>query len=205
MKRLSFVLNCLAILLIAPSLLEAQAPAPSLTSTEAGGAASVASLPAGYVIGPEDILSVVFWREKDLSVDVVVRPDGKISLPLLNDVQAAGYTPEQLADVVAKGASKYIADPLATVIIRQIHSRKVFVLGAVGRPGPVLLTSNMTVMQLIAQVGGLLEYADSDNITVVRIENGRERRIRFNYKDVFAGRNTEQNIVLQPGDTVLVR
>lgn len=162
-------------------------------------------LPVGYVIGPEDVLSVVFWRDKELSAEVVVRPDGKISVPLLNDVQAAGYTPEQLADVLVKAATKYIADPTATVIIKEIRSRKVYVLGEVAKPGTVPLIGEMNVLQLIATVGGLLEYADKENITIVRMENGKERRFKFNYKDVVKGKKTEQNIMLKPGDTVVVK
>jgi polysaccharide export outer membrane protein len=162
-------------------------------------------LPEGYVIGPEDVISVVVWREKELSADVVVRPDGKISLPLLNDIQAAGYTPEQLAEIIEKAAVKYVMDSDATVIVKEIRSRKVFVLGEVGKPGVFPLTSELTVLQLIASVGGLLEYADKGNITILRNENGRERRMRFNYNDVIQGKNLQQNILLQPGDTVLVR
>jgi polysaccharide biosynthesis/export protein len=162
-------------------------------------------LPAGYVIGPEDMLAVVFWRDKELSADVVVRPDGKISVPLLNDVQAAGYTPEQLADVLVKAATKYIADPTATVIVKEIRSRKVYVLGEVGKPGTVPLIGEMNVLQLIATVGGLLEYADKENITIVRMENGKEQRFKFNYKDVVKGKKIEQNIMLKPGDTVVVK
>jgi polysaccharide export outer membrane protein len=140
-----------------------------------------------------------------LSVEVVVRPDGKISLPLLNDVQAAGYTPEQLAEIVEKAAMKYVADSDTTVIVKQINSRKVYVLGEVAKPGTVSLTGEMNVLQLIASVGGLQEYADKGNILIIRNENGRERRMRFNYKQVIDGKNLQQNIMLQPGDTVLVR
>jgi polysaccharide export outer membrane protein len=162
-------------------------------------------LPEGFVIGPEDVLSVVVWREKELSADVVVRPDGKISLPLLRDVQAAGYTPEQLAEIIEKAAVKYVKDSDATVIVKEIRSRKVFVLGEVANPGVFPLTSELSVLQLIAAVGGLRDYADKSNITILRHENGRERRLRFNYNDVIAGKNLQQNILLQPGDTVLVR
>jgi polysaccharide export outer membrane protein len=147
----------------------------------------------------------VVWREKELSADVIVRPDGKISLPLLNDVQAAGYTPEQLAEIVEKEAVKYVTDSDATVIVKQINSRKVFVIGEVGKPGAFPLTSEMNVLQLIASVGGLNEYADKGNVMILRIENGRERRFRFNYKEVIEGKKLQQNILLQPGDTVLVR
>ena len=180
------------------------------TQNPTAGAAAVTApagvpLPAGYVIGPEDVLTVVFWRDKELSAEVMVRPDGKISLPLLNDIQAAGYTPEQLSDVLVKTATKYIADPTATVIVKDIRSRKVYVIGEVGKPGTVPLVGEMNVLQLIAVVGGLLEYADKENITIVRTENGKERRFKFNYKEVVKGKKVEQNIMLKPGDTVLVR
>ena len=164
-----------------------------------------APVPKGYVIGPEDVLSVIVWREQEMSSEVVVRPDGKISLPLLNDVQAAGYTPEQLAEIVEKSAKQFVSDSEATVIVRAINSRKVYVIGEVAKPGMFPLTSEMNVLQLIAAVGGLAEYADKSNIMVLRNENGRERRLRFNYKEVIAGRNLQQNIELQPGDTILVR
>lgn len=176
-------------------------------SNQKGASSNAAAvvLPKGYVIGPEDVLSIVVWREKDMSSDVVVRPDGKISLPLLNDVQAAGYTPEQLAEIVEKTAAKYVTDSDATVIVKAINSRKVFVLGEVAKPGTVPLTSEMNVLQLIAQVGGFLEYANKGNVTILRTENGRERRFKFNYNEVVEGRNLQQNIMLQPGDTVLIK
>jgi polysaccharide export outer membrane protein len=160
--------------------------------------------PAGYVIGADDLLSIRFWADTQLSADVVVRPDGKISIPLLNDVQAAGLTPEQLNAVLEKAASKYIAEPDATVIVREVRSRKVYVLGQVARPNQVALNTEMNVLQVLTAVGGLLEYADKSNIIIVRVENGRERRLKFNYNDVVKGKNVQQNILLQPGDTVVV-
>jgi polysaccharide export outer membrane protein len=162
------------------------------------------SLPAGYVIGSDDVLTIVFWREKDLSADVVVRPDGKISLPLLNDVVAAGYTPEQLRAQLVKTAAKFLEDPNATVVVKEIHSRKVFVTGQVGKSGSYPLTGDMNVLQAIAHAGGLLEYADGKNIVVLRTENGQERNFKFNYKDVVKGKNLQQNILLKPGDTIVV-
>lgn len=170
-----------------------------------GNGAAAPAVPRGYVIGAEDILTIVFWRDKELGGEVVVRPDGRISLPLLNDVPAAGYTPEELRGVLEEAASKFVAEPSASVIVKEIHSRKVFVLGQVGKPGTVPLTSEMNVLQLIASVGGLLEYADKGNITIVRQESGRERRFKFNYNDVVKGKKLQQNIKLQPGDTVIVR
>lgn len=178
-------------------------------SAQSPGASSPANpnpvVPSDYVIGAEDVLSVVFWRDKDLSADVVVRPDGKISLPLLNDIHAAGYTPDQLRGALEKAAAKYISDPTATVIVKEIRSRKVYVLGEVVRPGMVPLSGDMNVLQLIATVGGLLEYADKGNIVIVRQEDGRERRYRFDYDEVVKGKKTEQNIMLKSGDTVIVR
>ena len=161
-------------------------------------------VPSDYVIGAEDALSVVFWRDKELSADVIVRPDGKISLPLLNDVVAVGLTPEQLAAELMKAATKYIEDPTASVIVKEIRSRKVYILGQVGKPGPYPLTSDMTVLQLIAIAGDVLEYADAKDITITRMEGGKERRFKFNYRDVLKGKRLEQNILLKPNDTVIV-
>jgi len=157
-----------------------------------------------YVIAIDDVLTVAFWQEQIGATDVIVRPDGKISLPLLNDVQAAGYTPQQLATALEQAASKYITEPDATVIVKEIRSRKVFVVGEVGTPGMVPLSGEMTVLQLIAMSGGLLEYADKKNIVIIRTENGHEQRLKFNYSDVVGGKNVQQNVFLQPGDTVVV-
>lgn len=193
------------------ALMASQAKPPQPAAPGAQPAASngvpksPVNVPADYVIGAEDMLSVVFWRDKELSADVVVRPDGKISLPLLNDISAVGLTPEQLAAALMKAASKYIEDPTASVIVKEIRSRKVFIIGQVAKPGPYPLTSDMTVLQLIAIAGDLLEYADSKNVVITRMENGKERRFRFNYKDVLKGKNLEQNILLKPNDTVIVR
>ena len=162
------------------------------------------SLPAGYVIGPEDVLSIVFWRDKDMSSEVVVRPDGRISLPLLNDLMAAGYTPDELRTVLIREASKYLEDANATVVVKEIHSRKVFVTGQVGKPGSYPLVGGLNVLQMIAHSGGLLEYADSKNIVIVRSEHGQEHRFKFNYKEVVKGKNVAQNIPLRPGDTIIV-
>jgi polysaccharide export outer membrane protein len=156
------------------------------------------------VIGADDLLSVRFWGDQQLSADVVVRPDGMISLPLLNAVEAAGLTPEQLNKALEKAATKYLAEPQVTVIVREVRSRRVFVLGQVARPNPVPLNTDMTVLQVLSAAGGLLEYANKSDIVVLRTENGRERRFKFNFDEVIKGKNPEQNILLKPGDTVLV-
>jgi polysaccharide biosynthesis/export protein len=161
--------------------------------------------PPGYVIGPDDVLYVVYWREKDLSTDVTVRPDGKISLPLLNDVQAVGLTPEQLRDKVTEAAKRFVEDPSVTIVVKEIKSRRVFITGQVAKPGPYPLTGPMSVLQLIATAGGLAEFADSKNITIMRTEeSGRVVSYAFNYKDVVRRKNLQQNIELKPGDTVIV-
>ena len=163
------------------------------------------ALPADYIIGVDDVLNVVFWKEKDLSAEVVVRPDGKISLPMLNDVPAAGMTPEQLAATVAKAATKFIRDPGATVMVKEIHSRKVYIIGEVSKPGTFPLGNGMNVLQAIAEAGGFLEHANKSDVVIVRMESGTERRYKFNYNEVIRGKNTTQNIRLLPGDTILVR
>jgi polysaccharide export outer membrane protein len=178
-------------------------PAQPGASTTNGATAGVTP-PTDYVIGPDDALSVVFWRDSTLSGDVVVRPDGKISLPLLNDVQAAGMTPNQLREALVQQASRFVTDPSVTVIVKQINSRKVYVTGQVNKPGPFPLTDNMTILQMLALAGGLQEWADADHILIMRTEAGQTKSFKFNYKDVRKGKNLQQNILLKPGDTIVV-
>jgi polysaccharide export outer membrane protein len=128
--------------------------------------------PADYVIGAQDVLAVAFWRDKEMNADVTVRPDGKISLPLINELQAAGLTPEQLRASIAEAASKYIEDPTVSVVIKDIRSRNVYITGAVTKPSTYPLIGEMNVLQLIALAGGLLEWADSKNIVGIQTENG---------------------------------
>lgn len=183
----------------APRGASAAPPAAAAAAAPAGVAT-----PPGYVIGPDDLLSVVFWREKDMSADVAVRPDGKISLPLINDIQAAGLTPEQLRLNVTEAANKLVEEPTVTVVVKTINSRKVFITGQVGKPGPYPLGGPTTVLQLIATAGGLQEYADSKKIVIVHTENGQSKTYPFNYNEVVEGKNLKQNVELKPGDTVIV-
>jgi polysaccharide biosynthesis/export protein len=212
----------MAAALAAPAWPRAQSAASPQTRAQTGAAAvtppqRAAADPAGaggvtpppdYVIGPSDVLTVVFWRDKDISGDVEVRPDGKISLPLINDIQAAGLTPTQLRASVTEAAKKFIEDPTVTVIVKQINSRKVFITGQVAKPGPYQLVEHMTVLQLIAMAGGLLEYADAENIVVVRNSQKRPDGVpwsyRVNYKDIAQRKHLNENIELMPGDTVIV-
>ena len=168
-------------------------------------APETASGPPGYLIGPNDVLSVTFWRDKEMNADaVVVRPDGNITLPLLNDIQAAGLTPAQLRDRILTEAQRYLEDPSPTVAVKEIRSRNVFITGQVDKPGPYPLAGPMTVLQLIAMAGGLKEFADGKNIVVMRSENGRQVAYQVDYKELLKRKNLRQNIDLKPGDTVVV-
>ena len=157
-----------------------------------------------YIIGPEDVLNVNVWKEAEMSGTVPVRPDGKISLPLLNDVQAAGLTPTQLAEQVSEKLKKYLEQPRVTVVVTQVNSRRYFVLGEVTRAGAFPLLPNMTVLQALSSAGGFTQFANSKNVYVLRVENGKQNKLPFNYRDVVKGRNAEQNILLKPGDTIVV-
>jgi polysaccharide export outer membrane protein len=205
------ILRFSGILLLACVCASSLAVAADQAATRTGSTGSTAPAPGAiprpsdYVIGAEDVISVVFWKEKDLSAEVVVRPDGKISVPMLNDVQAAGLTPEQLAEVVEKAALKYVRDPEATVIVKDIRSRKITVIGQVSKSGTFPLSTGMTVLQAIGEAGGFTEDANKGAVVVVRTEDGVERRYKFNYDEVVKGKNTQQNIRLLPGDTILVR
>jgi len=159
---------------------------------------------ADYVIGAADLLRIQVWRNPELSVEVPVRPDGKISVPLLNDVQAAGQTPQQLGEHISAVAKRWVQDPNVTVIIRQINSRAVFITGRVVRAGRYPLNGSTSILQLIAMAGGLAEWADGENVMLMRSEQSGFVTRRFNYKDVVARKNLDQNIELQPGDTVIV-
>jgi polysaccharide biosynthesis/export protein len=183
---------------------EAAAQGPNALAATATPPAAAAPLPDDYVIGPDDVLTVTFWRDEAMSGEVVVRPDGKIALPLLNDVQAAGLTPEQLRDALVASAKQFVADPNATVVVKQINSRKVFITGMVERPGSYPLTSTMNVMQLIALAGGLKEFSKPQDIVVMRSDNGQQVAYPFNYKEILKGRRLHQNIDLKPGDTVVI-
>jgi polysaccharide biosynthesis/export protein len=197
----------------------AQAPAATAPASQATGsnpapptgvaprpASPAAGVSAEYVIGPEDVLGISFWREAEMTGDVTVRPDGRITLPLIGELKAAGLTPDALKQEIHKAATKLFEDPTVSVIVRQVNSRKVFIMGSVTTPGShPLIRDNLTVMQLIAMSGGLTEFADKKNITVVRIEGGKQKTFKLNYNEVAEGKRLEQNIVLIPGDTVIVK
>jgi polysaccharide export outer membrane protein len=157
-----------------------------------------------YIIGAEDVLNVNVWKENEISRSVPVRPDGKISLPLLNDVQAAGLTPQQLAASIREGLKKFMAEPEVTVIVTAVNSRRVYIMGEVTHPGAIPLLHGMTVLQALASAGSFTQFANIKGIYVLRNENGKQVKYPFNYKSVVKGQNQEQNMELKPGDTIVV-
>src|SRR5216683_301161 len=190
---------------------EAQEPAATETAAQkTETSAKSATTPQGtfndaeYKIGPQDVLRIDVWKEAEVSRAVPVRPDGKISLPLLNDVQAAGLTPMKLAAVIADGLTKYINNPQVTVTVSEINSRRIYVTGEVSRAGAFPLLPNMTVLQALSSSGGFTQFARLKNIYVLRIEDGKQVKLPFNYKDAVNGKKPEQNVLLQPGDVIVV-
>jgi len=155
-----------------------------------------------YVIGPEDVLHVAVWKEADLTATLPVRPDGKISLPLLNDVQAAGMTPQQLSESLTVKLKKYIADPRVTVVVTAINSKRIYVNGEVLHPGPMPMLPNMTVLQALSGAG-LNQFAKTKGIYVLRTENGKQEKLPVNYRRLIKG-DIEQNYMLKTGDTIVV-
>jgi polysaccharide biosynthesis/export protein len=158
-----------------------------------------------FIIGADDVLNVNVWKEAEVSRSVPVRSDGKISLPLVGEVQASGHTPRQLEQEIAKKLQSYISEPEVTIIVQQINSRKFNVLGQVAKPGSYPLANSPTVLDAIALAGGFRDFAKQKSIYVLRKNaDGGQSRLPFNYKDVVKGKNAEQNVKLQPGDSIVV-
>ena len=169
--------------------------------------ATAATAPAAeeYTIGPDDLLAVNVWKEPEISRNVVVRPDGKISLPLVGDMRASGRTPVQLQEEIKGQLANYLANPEVTVILQEGRSQKFNILGEVEHPGAYPLSRSMTVLEAIAIAGGLRDFAKSRKIYVLRINgDGSRTRLQFNYKEVIKGQSLSQNVELQPRDTVVV-
>jgi polysaccharide export outer membrane protein len=185
-----------------------QAPAASseqkTDSTRRNSNSFVSVAPDDYIIGPQDVVRIDVWKEPDITRTIPVRPDGKISLPLLNDVQAAGLTAMQLAGNIRDALIKYITNPQVTVTVLEINSRKVFLTGEVGHVGALGLLPNMTVLQALSSAGGFTQFAKLTKIYVLRLEGGKQVKHPFNYKEVIKGDHPEENILLQPGDVIVV-
>ncbi len=189
-------------LLLSFSAFAAQAPAKVKTIQKQPLHAKEAD--STYKIGAGDVLAIQVWREPSLSGQFTVRPDGKITFPLLNDIRAEGLTPLELKSSLEKRLSKFISSPLVTVGVQEVNSKNIYVLGKVNTPGKYPLTTETTVLQAIAEAGGLAEWAEGDDIVILRKENGKQVKIEFDYDDVSKGKHLEQNITLKPGDTIVV-
>jgi polysaccharide biosynthesis/export protein len=177
-----------------------KAPKAAAPEAQSGGP----NVPADYIIGADDTLHVTVWKEPDMSVTLPVRPDGKISIPLLDDVQAAGMTPMQLATSIKDKLKKYIADPRVTVVVTAMTSQRIYVLGEVLHTGPMPLLPHMTVLQALS-TAGFTQFANLKGIYLLRVQDGgQQTKLPFNYKEAIKGRGTQQNIVLKPGDTIVV-
>jgi polysaccharide biosynthesis/export protein len=179
------------------------APGPDTRGSEKPAAAPSSLAGAEYVIGPEDVLHIQVWKENDLTATLPVRPDGKISLPLLNDVQAAGLTPQKLAETLTVMLKKYVADPRVTVVVTQINSKRIYVTGEVNKAGAMPMLPNMTVLQALS-TAGLNQFAKTKGIYVLRMKNGKQEKLPVDYRKLVKGQDIEQNYVLEPGDTIVV-
>lgn len=160
--------------------------------------------PNAYIIGEQDGLVITVWKEKELSGAVVVRPDGKITVPLVGEVKVVGMTPVELQTLLAEKLKPFVTVPQVTVGVSEIRSRKVYLIGHTAREGPFMINSSTTVLQIIAQAGGVRDFAKRKKIYILRQQGQEQVRIPFNYEDVIKGKHTEQNILLQPGDTIVV-
>ena len=174
------------------------------TPTKTSESANSAVKEGEYRIGPQDVVHIDVWKEPDVSRSVPVRPDGKITMPLLNDVQAAGLTAMELANSIRDGLSKFMTDPQVTVTVSETNSRRIYVTGEVGRQGAQPLLPNMTVLQALSAAGGLNQFAREKKIYIIRVVNGKQVIYPFDYKGSLSGKHTETNILLQAGDMIVV-
>lgn len=204
---LAVAFSLLALVIPSRAQEDADKKQPADTQKSAGTSEAVkkaATDDPNYVIGPQDVVDISVWKEPELSRNVPVRPDGKISLPLLNDVQASGLTATQLAAEITEGLKKFESNPQVTVIITTMKSQRFYVVGESSRPGAFDLASNMTVLDALSTAGGFTQFAKKTKIYVLRKEGNKLVRYPFNYKDVLAGKHMEQNILLRNGDTIVV-
>lgn len=170
----------------------------------APNAVAPATADPSYVIGSQDVLEISVWKDPELTQTVPVRPDGKISMPLLNDIQAAGLTPNQLKAQITDGLKKFMTDPIVTVIVSQINSQRVYITGEVTKTGAYPLLPGMTILQALSSAGGFTNFANTKKIYMFRTVNGKRVVFPFNYRDVIRGKSIDQNVVLEAGDTIVV-
>lgn len=178
---------------------------PVLSQDKSSQAWSTKSQASEYRIGAGDVLEISTWKEAELSRrEVLVRVDGKLSFPLLGDVQAAGVTPVELTEMLQRGLKNYVTSPVVTVTVTNPGSQRIYILGEVLRTGEYPLTKNLTVLQAFAIAGGFTQWAAKDEIILLRKEGNQEKIYKINYKDILKGRNVENNLALQANDTIVV-
>ncbi len=194
-----------AMCLVLPLCRAQLAPGSTETRGSAAGNGAAPVLASDYVIGPDDVLAVNVWKENEISQEVPVRPDGKVSLPLIGDVQASGLTPLALQQSIRAKLASYLVNPTVAVMVREARSHRFNVVGEVQHPGSYVLGQPLTVLDALATAGGFRDFAKTGSIYVLRLHgDGTHERLAFNYKQVILGRNLGQNIPLRPGDTVVV-
>lgn len=200
------VLMLVLALLLAYAPAKAQEKPEQKKSDSAGNGAPIKPVieEQGYVIGATDTITVSVWKEPELTLSLVVRPDGMISIPLLGDVKAAGLTPMQLSMALTEKLRKYVNEPQVTIIVNSINSRIIYLVGEVNRAGTYPMLPNMTVLMALSGAGGFSQFADTKKIYVLRLEDGVQKKFPFNYKEVIKGKRPEENIMLKPGDTIVV-
>jgi polysaccharide export outer membrane protein len=200
-----FLLSTFALAQAGPAKSSAVSERTTTPDAQAKAAPSHSAHDDSFIIGKNDVLAINVWKEPDVSRSIPVRSDGKISLPLVGEIQAAGETPLKLEQNIAARLKSYIEEPEVTVIVQQINSEKFNILGMVSKPGTYPLSGSATVLDAIALAGGFRDFAKQKSIYVLRQNpDGTQKRLPFNYKDVIKGRNANQNVPLQPGDTVVV-
>lgn len=202
--KLIITAGLVAAAMTTPRLVRGQSQPPKASPQSTSSSAKSATQDKNYIIGPEDVLNIDVWKQPNLSRTVPVRPDGKISLPLLGDIQAAGVTPTELGNSVQKMLQKYVSNPQVTVIVTAINSQRIYVLGEVNRPGAEQLFPNMTPLQALSAAGGFTQFAKRNQVYVLRREGSKEKRYKFNYKAALQGDPSRQPIILRPGDTIIV-
>jgi polysaccharide biosynthesis/export protein len=203
-RRFSSKAWIVVLLLVVAVPVQARKKKNKKSGTASPSQASTAPVPDTYVIAPEDELEIDVWKEPEISRKVPVRPDGKISIALLNDVQAAGLTATELAGHIEEGLKKFITNPQVTVIVTTVNSQRVYILGEVNHPGVLPLLPNMTVLEAISTAGGFTQYANTKGVYVLRHEGGKQVKFEFNYRQVVKGQDIAQNIALIPGDQIIV-
>jgi polysaccharide export outer membrane protein len=202
MRRLFFAVAIL-LALGAPGAAQEKQAEKKAEKQDNGAPARAVEL-EGYVIGGTDVITISVWKEPDFSLNIVVRPDGMISMPLLGDIKAEGLTPVQLSMVLAEKLRKYVTDPQVTVIVNQINSQMIYIVGEVNRAGTFPMLPKMTVLMALSGAGGFTQFANTKKIYILRNENGAQKKYWFNYKEVIKGNRPEENILLKPGDTIVV-